>query len=290
MWFRHLRATCRLNIACRIVSDPSTNDIICWSDSGDSFFGKAIGLLVPAFEAHRTYFLVHDHERLAKLLGNWFKHNKFASFVRQLNIYGFRKIPDLRQGTLRSDSDAECSQFAHPDFLRGQEDRLILIERKQAASNGKSEQQQQGTVDFPIANAPVTQPPAAQTLNLRTVINGVAAIRLHQAQITSELTALRNSNQLLWQEAREARSRYQKQQVAIDSIVKFLGSVFGQHATSPGGTEVEQGPSPHSTMPNSRLMIENKKTDSADFVEEGTVSNISRDQSPRTSFISPYLM
>ncbi|KAE9389642.1 hypothetical protein BT96DRAFT_790090, partial [Gymnopus androsaceus JB14] len=176
-----------------IVSDPNTNDIICWSDSGDSFF-------------------VHDHERLAKLLGNWFKHNKFASFVRQLNIYGFRKIPDLRQGTLRSDSDAECSQFAHPDFLRGQEDRLILIERKQAASNGKSEQQQQGT-----------------TLNLRTVINGVAAIRLHQAQITSELNALRNSNQLLWQEAREARSRYQKQQVAIDSIVKFLGSVFGQH-------------------------------------------------------------
>lgn len=216
-------------------------------------------------------------------------------------MYGFHKIPHLQQGVLKSDSDAERSQFAHPDFHRDQEDRLIFIERKkQAASNGKAEQ---GIVDFPTVPAqPVTQAPTdpstGQALDIHAIVSGIAAIRRHQSNISTELNELKRSNQMLWQESMDARSRHQKQQDTINRIVKFLAGVFGQHGTSsPGGKDQERGPSPHSVLRSSRLMIEDKKRDNnvpkvgiVEVQDEEAASPISRGESPCTLFISSCLM
>ncbi len=50
-----------------LVNDHSTDDLIRWNAPGDSF-------------------LVMRHEEFAKkLLGKFYKHNNFSSFVRQLN-------------------------------------------------------------------------------------------------------------------------------------------------------------------------------------------------------------
>ncbi|KAK7060568.1 Heat shock transcription factor [Paramarasmius palmivorus] len=255
----------------KIVSDPSTNDVICWSDNGDSFF-------------------VHDHERLAKEhLGNWFKHNKFASFVRQLNMYGFHKIPHLQQGVLRSDSDAEHSQFAHPDFHRGQEDRLIFIERKKQPGGNKADQ---GTVDFPVG-APAnnsTQNAAGQQLDWHSIVNGIAAIRRHQNSISQELSELKRSNQLLWQESMEARQRHQRQQDTINRIIKFLAGVFGQHVSASPRGEKDAGSPSHSVVPGPRLMIEDRKRGSGNGKVEITEVQDEENMSPiesRSREVSP---
>uniref|UniRef100_A0A0E9V4R7 HSF-type DNA-binding domain-containing protein n=1 Tax=Anguilla anguilla TaxID=7936 RepID=A0A0E9V4R7_ANGAN len=56
-----------------LVEDPDTDSLICWSQSG-------------------TTFHVFDQARFSKeVLPKYFKHNNMASFVRQLNMYGFRK-------------------------------------------------------------------------------------------------------------------------------------------------------------------------------------------------------
>ncbi|KIK68054.1 hypothetical protein GYMLUDRAFT_191059 [Collybiopsis luxurians FD-317 M1] len=257
-----------------MVSEPKSDDVICWSESGESFF-------------------VLDQARLEKeCLGDWFKHNKFASFVRQLNMYGFHKIPHLQQGALRSNSDTEYSQFQHPDFQRGQEDRLMFIERKkQITTNSKDH----GVVDFPatIPAQPVSQlqtdPSTGQSLDIHAIVNGIAAIRRHQANISSELNELKRSNQILWQESLEARGRHQKQQDTINRIVKFLAGVFGQHATTSPGKEKERGgTSPVVRAP--RLMIEDKKRENVvpkvgivEVQDEEAASpvSVSRDHSPR---------
>ncbi|KIL63569.1 hypothetical protein M378DRAFT_59304, partial [Amanita muscaria Koide BX008] len=67
-------------------------------------------------------------QRLAReVLPQRFKHQHFSAFVRQISLYGFHKIPP---GVLRSKTDTEFWNFAHPDFIRGHPELLFRIRRK----------------------------------------------------------------------------------------------------------------------------------------------------------------
>uniref|UniRef100_A0A8C9IK15 HSF-type DNA-binding domain-containing protein n=1 Tax=Piliocolobus tephrosceles TaxID=591936 RepID=A0A8C9IK15_9PRIM len=83
-----------------LVEETHTNEIITWKQNGQSF-------------------LVLDEQGFAKeILPKYFKHNNMANFVRQLNMYGFRKE---RDGPV---------EFQHPYFKQGQDDLLENIKRK----------------------------------------------------------------------------------------------------------------------------------------------------------------
>jgi hypothetical protein len=101
-----------------LVNDPSCDDLIAWDPSGGSFH-------------------VYDQSRFAReILPRYFKHNNFASFIRQLNMYGFRKISNIEHGSLRNERDD--IEFAHPHFIRGQESLLELIKRRAPDAQQKS--------------------------------------------------------------------------------------------------------------------------------------------------------
>ncbi|TDL27335.1 hypothetical protein BD410DRAFT_782426 [Rickenella mellea] len=217
-----------------MVSDSATDDLIRWSDAGDSFF-------------------VLDHERVAHdVLPRWFKHNNFASFVRQLNMYGFRKVPHLQQGVLRSETETELWNFEHPNFHRGQPDLLCLISRKKQTSDKAEEgfPEKDSTAHF--ANGGT----AGSVLDINSIVTGIAAIKRHQTTISADLNDLKASNQHLWQEAIAARERHKKHQDTINRILKFLAGVFGNSAGSHKSPPAD-GP-PHAVIPRKkqRLMIE----------------------------------
>jgi hypothetical protein len=68
-----------------------------------------------------TAFTVHDVDAFCdQLLAKYYSSNNFGSFVRQLNIYGFRKTK----------KDKSILQFQHTHFQRGREDLLHLVQRK----------------------------------------------------------------------------------------------------------------------------------------------------------------
>lgn len=93
-----------------LVNDSSCDDLIAWDQSGSSFH-------------------VYDQARFAReILPRYFKHNNFASFIRQLNMYGFRKMSTIEHGSLNNERDD--IEFAHPSFLRGQESLLEHIKRR----------------------------------------------------------------------------------------------------------------------------------------------------------------
>ena len=53
------------------------------------------------------------------VLMNYFRHDKYSSFLRQLNLYGFRKVA----------KGPDVGAYAHPNFMRGRLDQLPEVRR-----------------------------------------------------------------------------------------------------------------------------------------------------------------
>lgn len=88
-----------------LVDDPATDDIVSWG------------------EDETTFVVWRPPEFARDLLPNYFKHNNFSSFVRQLNTYGFRKIvPDHWE-------------FANKFFRRGEKHLLCEIHRRKSSTH-----------------------------------------------------------------------------------------------------------------------------------------------------------
>ncbi|KAI9279968.1 HSF-type DNA-binding-domain-containing protein [Umbelopsis sp. AD052] len=92
-----------------IVGDEDIQHLISWSKEGDVFSVK------------------NPTEFARTILPQYFKHNNWQSFVRQLNMYGFHKVNDVFH-TLTNEQ--QLWEFAHDCFRRGQPELLQKIKRK----------------------------------------------------------------------------------------------------------------------------------------------------------------
>ncbi|KAI8646319.1 hypothetical protein BD408DRAFT_449829 [Parasitella parasitica] len=176
-----------LNKLYNMVEDLSTTDLIRWSSEG-------------------TSFIVEKHEEFAKtVLPRFYKHNTFASFVRQLNMYDFHKVPHLQQGVLIAEAEHEIWEFSNPHFQRGRPDLLVLVTRKRNRDRDAND---------------------SETVTLSSLAQDLDALKKHHSTIGSELNDLHRDNEILWQETLNAREKYQRHQEAIEKILQFLTAIF----------------------------------------------------------------
>ncbi|CAN9503556.1 unnamed protein product [Ophioblennius macclurei] len=172
-----------------LVEDPDTDPLICWSPSGTSFH-------------------VFDQGRFSKeVLPKFFKHNNMASFIRQLNMYGFRKVVHIEQGGLVK-PERDDTEFQHTFFIRGHEELLEKIKRK-------------------VTNVPAVRQEETKYTGeeINKILTDVQLMKGKQETIDFRIVAMKHENEALWREVAILRQKHAQQQKVVNKLLQFLVSL-----------------------------------------------------------------
>ena len=194
-----------------MVSAPETDPWVHWNEEG-------------------TSFIIPNHQELAeRVLGRHFKHNNFASFVRQLNMYGFHKVPHLNHGVLHNDGLPEVWEFTNDNFQRDHPEYMTYIVRKK----GEAEKARSAAKFRSTSPASPAFPQFNDTMDVAIVRAEVQNVASRQNMIRDEVFRLKSRQDELWKLALETRQQYVKQQDQLDTIIKFLSEAFSRKRASP---------------------------------------------------------
>jgi len=190
----------------KMVDNPETDDLISWSEEGTSFIIK------------------NQPEFARSLLPYYYKHSNMASFVRQLNMYGFHKVMSVESGGLKGDKDE--IEFAHLFFLRGQEHLLDQIKRKVSTAPKSGGFGQQFVPRIKSEKVIIKQLPNPEVSQREELVNEflceVGEMKVRQEDMDGKLDTMRNENEALWGEVLNLRQKHSQQQKIVNKLIQFL--------------------------------------------------------------------
>jgi heat shock transcription factor len=197
---------------------------------------------------------VLDEDEFAKtLIPELFKHNNYASFVRQLNMYGFHKKVGLSDNSMRASErkNKSPSEYANPYFKRGHPDLLWLIQKPkntagQGSKSGKTnvrvkteDADEHDHDDYDDGSGARDDRSRSHQLSLvqgsimpkdqlAGVYRELQAIRQQQQVISNTITRLRKEHEQLYAQAANFQEQHTRHENSINAILTFLATVYNR--------------------------------------------------------------
>lgn len=229
------------------LDESKNTELIRWSDRGDSF-------------------VVLDEDEFAKtLIPELFKHNNYASFVRQLNMYGFHKRVGLSDNSMKASErkNKSPSEYYNPYFKRGHPNLLWLINKPKNGPNKlkrtreirglyKPEDLADGDEDDEdvdesygpgylnharaIPAAPESGP--LQKREMALVQSQISDIQKQQGAISQAITRLRKDHNQLYQQAIAFQNLHERHESSINAILTFLATVYNRSLDGQGAENI----------------------------------------------------
>lgn len=173
-----------------ILENPTFSDIISWNKEGNAFIVKKI------------------NDFSEKILPKYFKHNNFASFVRQLNMYDFHK----------SRHENNENEFKHKLFKRGQKHLLADIKRK--ISDGPTYPNNQLV---PAGKEYDMDKFKKEAMHFSSELGSLKRNQNDLEKVTNMIyeqnSKLLKENKLLWNELIKSKEKYERR---IDKLIMFI--------------------------------------------------------------------
>jgi heat shock transcription factor len=194
---------------------------------------------------------VLDEDEFAKtLIPELFKHNNYASFVRQLNMYGFHKRVGLSDNSMKASErkNKSPSEYYNPYFKRGHPNLLWLINKPKSGSKAtpgskrpKTEEKQDGSDDDGQdieetfynnqASRALSAAPEAGPLQRREIANihnEISEIKKNQGIIMNSIGRIRKDHAHLLNQALTFQGLHDRHESSINAILTFLATVYNR--------------------------------------------------------------
>lgn len=226
------------------LNNGKNSDLIRWSEDGKKF-------------------IVLDEDEFAKkLIPEMFKHNNYASFVRQLNMYGFHKVVGLADNSMRASEkkNKSPSMYEHPYFRRGYDVLQWLIQKpnKNGGKRNKMKREAPEVIEpdsdeeflddsggqpYAVSGAPSKaygqSGPLAKT-EMGRFREQLAEVQHQQQQVLAMIQNLRQNQQEIMQKAVKVEQMHQRHENSITAILNFLANVFRKSLEGKGGENLSE--------------------------------------------------
>lgn len=182
-WISMVSSSAFLSKLWQMLNDQKDKEFIGWGSNG------------------RSVVVYHQDSFAKKILPKYFKHQKINSFIRQLNIYGFKKISKLKNHNCLNNEDPDQVEFANEFFIRGRPELIKRIQRRDKKIQIKEE------------------PSSSIELDLKKLIERMSS---EQRNTNSHFDHLKEENSKLSRQVSQLRRKHDRQQETLNRMISFM--------------------------------------------------------------------